>query len=396
MEVTTAAGSFEQLAREQAALRRVATLVAREPSPDEVFTAVTREAGLLLGAQRGTLLRVASPQRAEVMASWSDGTAPPVPVGHCAAIEEGRGILGQMLQTARPVRIEDFDAVGGVVATLMRELGIRSAVGGPIIIGGRVWGALTAVWPTDTTLPAGAEDRVAAFTELVSYAIQNAQTRTELAASRARLVEAADEARRQIERDLHDGAQQRLVATALELSMLDRQLDRDPQAARAVLARARDQLECGVSELRDLARGIHPTVLTERGLQAALAGLGQRAPLPVDMCIAVPDRLHPTIEAAAYFLVSEALTNVAKHARADAVSVDIAATDGTLEVTIADDGAGGADPANGSGLRGLVDRVAAIGGRLDVNSPSGEGTRLSARLPTSVLGTLHVQSANVA
>jgi len=396
MEVTTAAGSFEQLAREQAALRRVATLVAREPSPDEVFTAVTREAGLLLGAQRGTLLRVASPQRAEVMASWSDGTAPPVPVGHCAAIEEGRGILGQMLQTARPVRIEDFDAVGGVVATLMRELGIRSAVGGPIIIGGRVWGALTAVWPTDTTLPAGAEDRVAAFTELVSYAIQNAQTRTELAASRARLVEAADEARRQIERDLHDGAQQRLVATALELSMLDRQLDRDPQAATAVLARARDQLECGLSELRDLARGIHPTVLTERGLQAALAGLGQRAPLPVDMCIAVPDRLHPTIEAAAYFLVSEALTNVAKHARADAVSVDIAATDGTLEVTIADDGAGGADPANGSGLRGLVDRVAAIGGRLDVNSPSGEGTRLSARLPTSVLGTLHVQSANVA
>jgi len=396
MEVTTAAGSFEQLAREQAALRRVATLVAREPSPDEVFTAVTREAGLLFGAQRGTLLRVASPQRAEVMASWSDGTAPPVPVGHCAAIEEGRGILGQMLQTARPVRIEDFDAVGGVVATLMRELGIRSAVGGPIIIGGRVWGALTAVWPTDTTLPAGAEDRVAAFTELVSYAIQNAQTRTELAASRARLVEAADEARRQIERDLHDGAQQRLVATALELSMLDRQLDRDPQAATAVLARARDQLECGLSELRDLARGIHPTVLTERGLQAALAGLGQRAPLPVDMCIAVPDRLHPTIEAAAYFLVSEALTNVAKHARADAVSVDIAATDGTLEVTIADDGAGGADPANGSGLRGLVDRVAAIGGRLDANSPSGEGTRLSARLPTSVLGTLHVQSANVA
>jgi signal transduction histidine kinase len=178
--------------------------------------------------------------------------------------------------------------------------------------------------------------------------------------------------------------------------MLDRQLDRDPQAARAVLARARDQLECGVSELRDLARGIHPTVLTERGLEAALAALAQRAPLPVDMCVAVPDRLHPTIEAAAYFLVSEALTNVAKHARADAVSVDIAATDGTLEVTIADDGAGGADPANGSGLRGLVDRVAAVGGGLDVSSPSGEGTRLSARLPTSVLGTLHVQSANVA
>jgi signal transduction histidine kinase len=302
-------------------------------------------------------------------------------------------MLGQMLQTARPVRIEDFDDVGGVVAALMRELGIRSGVGGPIIIGGRVWGALTAVWPTDTTLPAGAEDQVAAFTELVSYAVQNAQTRNELAASRARLVEAADEARRQIERDLHDGAQQRLVVTALELSRLDRQLDRDPQAARAMLTRAREQLASGLSELRDLARGIHPTVLTERGLEAALAALAQRAPLPVELCVAVPDRLDPTIEAAAYFLVSEALTNIAKHAQADRVTVDIAATDGTLEVTIADDGAGGADPANGSGLRGLVDRVTAIGGRLDVSSPSGQGTRLSARLPTRVLGTLHAKPA---
>ena len=259
-----------------------------------------------------------------------------------------------MLQTAQPVRIEDFDDVGGVVAALMRQLGIRSGVGGPIVIGGRVWGALTAVWPTDTTLPAGAEDRVAAFTELVSYAIQNAQTRNELAASRARLVEAADEARRQIERDLHDGAQQRLVSTALELSMLDRQLDRDPQAARALLARAREQLTWGLSELRDLARGIHPTVLTERGLEAALAALVQRAPLPVDLSVELPDRLERTIEAAAYFLVSEALTNVAKHAQAETVSVDIASAHGTLEVKIADDGAGGADPANGSGLRGLV------------------------------------------
>ena len=387
----TASGSFEQLAREQASLRRMATLVASEPPADEVFTAVTREAGLLLGAQRGTLLRVASPHWAEVVASWSDGTAPPVPVGHRAPIDEGRGMLGQMLQTARPVRIEDFDDVGGVVAALMRELGIRSGVGGPIIIGGRVWGALTAVWPTDTTLPACAEDRVAAFTALVSYAVQNAQTRNELAASRARLVEAADEARRQIERDLHDGAQQRLVATALELSMLDRQLDRDPEAARAMLATAREQLACGLSELRDLARGIHPTVLTERGLEAALAALARRAPLPVDLCVVVQDRLDPTIEAAAYFLVSEALTNVAKHAQADAVSVDITATDDMLELTIADDGAGGADPANGSGLRGLVDRVTAVGGRLDVSSPSGQGTRLSARLPTRVLGTLHAQ-----
>jgi signal transduction histidine kinase len=260
----TTSGALEELVREHAALRRVATLVARGPSPREVFAAVTQEAGVLLGAQRATLLRVESPEWAVVVASWSDGTAPPVPVGHRGALD-GRGILGRMLQTAEPVRIEDFDEVGGAVAALMRDLGIRSGAGGPIILGGRVWGAVTAVWSAGTPLPMGAEDRVAAFAQLVAYAIENAETRDELAASRARLVEAADEARRRIERDLHDGAQQRLVATALELTLLDRQLERDPQGASITLARAREQLDDALRELRDLARGIHPAVLTERG-----------------------------------------------------------------------------------------------------------------------------------
>jgi signal transduction histidine kinase len=277
----------------------------------------------------------------------------------------------------------------------MRELGVRSGVGGPIVIGGRVWGAVTAAWPGEGPPPIGAEDRLAAFAVLVAHAVQNAQTRNELAASRARLVEASDEARRRIERDLHDGAQQRLVVTALELSMLERKLDQAPEAARAMLARAREQLACGLSELRDLARGIHPTVLTERGLEAAVTDLAQRAPLPVDLRVAVPDRLDPTIEAAAYFLVSEALTNVAKYAHAERVSVDIAATDGAVEVTIADDGAGGADAAKGSGLRGLIDRVTALGGRMDVSSPPGRGTRLSARLPVNVLATVHAQAATL-
>jgi signal transduction histidine kinase len=382
-------GALEQLVREHAALRRVATLVAREPSPSEVFTAVTRETGVLLGAQRATLLRVESAQWAVVVAGWTDGTAPPVPVGHRGALD-GRGILGQMLRTARPVRIEDFDEVGdGPVATLMRDLGIRSGAGGPIILGGRVWGAVSAVWPEGTSMPLGAEDRIAAFAELVSYAIENAETRDELAASRARLVAAADEARRRIERDLHDGAQQRLVAAALELTLLEHQLDRDPEGARPVLARAREQLDGGLGELRDLARGIHPTVLTDRGLEAALNALVQRAAVPVDLRVAVSERLDTAIEAAAYFLVSEALTNVAKHAQADTVSVDVASTDDTLVVTIADDGVGGADPGRGSGLRGLVDRVQAVGGRLEVSSASGEGTRLCARLPTTVLGSLN-------
>jgi signal transduction histidine kinase len=378
----------DALVAEQAALRRVATLVARAPAPDEVFTAVTRETGELLGAQRTSLLRIQSPERAAIVAGWSRGAAPAVPVGHTAVID-GRGILGQMLRAAAPVRIDDFDEVGGAVAALMRRLGIRSAAAGPIVLGGHLWGALTASWPAGASMPAGAEDRVAAFAELVSLAIENAEARQELAASRARLVAAADEARRRIERDLHDGAQQRLVAAALELSVLERRLERDPDGARTVLARAREHLEGGLAELRDLARGIHPAVLTERGLEAALGALVDLSPVPVDLRITVPDRLDAAIEATVYFLVSEALTNVAKYAQADTVSVDVAPSDGDLVVTIADDGVGGADPGQGSGLRGLVDRVQAIGGRLHVTSSPGEGTRLRAHLPAHVLGSLN-------
>jgi len=385
VDAHTATGALEELLREHAALRRVATLVAREPSPAEVFAAVTHEAGALLGAQRATLLRVASPEWAEVVASWSDGTAPPVPVGHRGALD-GRGILGQMLQTVRPIRIDDFDEVGGVVAALMRELGIRCGAGGPIVLGGRLWGALSAVWPDGAAMPPGAEERVAAFAELVSYAIENAETRRELAASRARLVEAADEARRRIERDLHDGAQQRLVAAALQLTLLDQWIERDPGAARTLLASAREQLDCGLGELRDLARGIHPSVLTDQGLEAALHAVVARAPLPVELRAAVPEGLDAAIEAAAYFLVSEALTNAAKYANAREVTVDVTSAGDTLIVTIADDGVGGADPGRGSGLRGLVDRVNAVGGDLELSSEPGRGTRLCARLPTNVLG----------
>ena len=175
---------------------------------------------------------------------------------------------------------------------------------------------------------------------------------------------------------MHDGAQQQFVAAALELTLLDHRLARDPEGARAVLARVRDQLDRGLGELRDLARGIHPTVLTERGLQAALNALVQRAAVPVDLRATVPEGLDRAIEAAAYFLVSEALTNVAKYAHAESVSVDVAPNDGTLVVTVADDGIGGADPTAGSGLRGLADRVNAVGGRLELDSVRGQGTRL--------------------
>ena len=294
-----------------------------------------------------------------------------------------------MMRDPRPLRIEDWDEIGGGVAALMRSLGIRSGAAGPIVIGGRVWGAVAAVWSDAADMPVGAEDRVAAFAQLVAYAIENAEARDEIAASRARLVEAADEARRRIERDLHDGAQQRLVAAALELTMLDNQLERDLGAARAALARAREQLDGGLGELRDLARGIHPSVLTDRGLAVALEALGKRAPMSVDLRVNVPGGLDKGIEAAAYFLVAEALTNAAKHAQADTVTVELAGNGETVFVSVADDGVGGAETGRGSGLGGLADRVEAVGGRLEITSPPGAGTTVSARLPANVLGDLN-------
>ena len=394
MNPTATTDASDQIVREHAALRRVAVLVARQASTSEVFGAVTEEAGRLLGAQTTNLMRVANPELAVIVAGWSEGAAH-VPVGSTGLLD-GRGLVGKILNTGKPSRVEDFDDVGGAVADAMRSLGLRSGVAGPVIVGGRIWGALVACSAAPVPLPAGTEDRIAAFAQLISLAIENAETREDLAASRARLVKAADEARRRIERDLHDGAQQRFLATALTLSLVDRQLERDPEAARALLASAREELDHGLGELRDLARGLHPTVLTDCGLETAVRSLIQRAPVAVELRASVPDRLDTTIEAAAYFLVCEALTNVARYAEAESVSVELEPSGGKLVVTITDDGVGGADLAERLGLRGLVDRVQAVGGRLELASPAGKGTRLRAELPTSLLGSLDAVASDIA
>jgi signal transduction histidine kinase len=385
VEARVATDSPEQIAREHEALRRLAILVARQPSTAEVFAAVTEETGRLLGAQTSNLMRVANPELAVIVAGWSEGAAH-VPVGSTGKLD-GRGMVGKILETGRPSRVDDFDDVGGDVAKAMRSLGLRSGVAGPVIVDGRIWGALVVCSAGSEPLPPGTEDRVAAFAQLISLAIENAETREELAASRVRLVAAADEARRRIERDLHDGAQQRLVATALTLTLLDRKLEGGSDDASSLLASARQELDRGLSELRDLARGLHPAELTDHGVEAAVRSLAHRAPIAVDFHAAVPERVDATIEAACYFVVSEALTNVVKYAEASSVSVDLTVTDDTLVATIADDGIGGAEPELGSGLRGLVDRVHAVGGRLQVSSPPGEGTRLRAELPTSLRWT---------
>jgi PAS domain S-box-containing protein len=205
----------------------------------------------------------------------------------------------------------------------------------------------------------------------------------ELAASRARIVEAADAERRRLERNLHDGAQQRLVTLSLSLRLAAAQLSSDPAAARVVLLGAVEELALALDELRELARGIHPAVLTEHGLDRALEALAYRAPLPVEITSAPGGRLPAALEAAAYYLVAEAMTNAAKYANASVVTVSVDRTPHHAVVEIADDGCGGADPAGGSGLRGLADRIEALHGRLEVSSPPGAGTRITAMLPLS-------------
>jgi signal transduction histidine kinase len=248
-------------------------------------------------------------------------------------------------------------------------------------VGGRLWGVLAAATNTDEPLAEGLERRLTDFAELIAQALANADAYAKLAASRARLVEVGDAERRRLERNLHDGAQQRLVSVALQLNMVAARVESDPDAARALLATAQADLAHGLDELRELARGIHPVVLTERGLGAAVDSLVARAPLPVDVASLPEERLSAPVEAAAYYVVAEAITNVAKYAHASTATVSIARENGCATVVVSDDGVGGADPAAGSGLRGLAARVEALNGRLDVDSPRGGGTRITAEIP---------------
>ena len=199
--------------------------------------------------------------------------------------------------------------------------------------------------------------------------------------ARRRIIDAADAERRRIERDLHDGAQQRLVSVTLTLRLVEARITSDPESACALVARAREEAEAAIVELRELARGIHPAVLSDHGLGPALDALAARAPVPVEVSGVPAEPLPPAIEAAAYFVTSEALANVAKYAQASAASVRVSIDDGRLCVQIADDGVGGADPAAGSGLDGLRDRVDALDGRLELESPPGAGTTLTVEIP---------------
>jgi signal transduction histidine kinase len=370
------------LADEQAALRRVATLVAGEASPSNVFQQVTEEIGRLLGLPSASVMQYDGARTATVVGAWSEEGTPRFPVGATLDLD-GDTVISKVLRSGSTQRVESYEEASGTLAETLRGFGYRAAVAAPVGVGGRLWGAVAAATASDDPLPEHVERRLCDFADLVAQALANADAYEQLAASRARLVEVGDAERRRLERNLHDGAQQRLVSVALELSMVRTKLESDPQAARELLSTAQDDLARGLDELRELARGIHPVVLTERGLGPALDGLLARAPIPIEIAELPEGRLSATVEAAAYYVVAEAITNVAKYAHASHATVSIRRSDGRATVTVSDDGVGGADPATGSGLRGLAARVEALDGRLDVDSPPERGTRITAEIPLS-------------
>jgi GAF domain-containing protein len=365
-----------QLAEEQKALRRIATLVARGVPPEAVFASVTDELARLLLAEMANLIRFESDGTFTMLASARER----FPVGGRWPIG-GKNPTTTIFETGRPARSDDYAAnATGPQVGIAREAGLRSTVGVPIIVEGRLWGAIGVGSNREATLPPDTEARLGSFMELVAMAIANAESRAALATSRARIVAAADESRRKIERDLHDGAQARQVHAVIALKLALRALSNADANAEELVAEALRHAEQANAELRELAHGILPAALTRGGLRVGLDALVSRLSLPVSVHAPV-ERLPAGVEATAYFVVSEALTNVVKHARAAGAEVTARVESGTLVVEVCDDGVGGARGDHGTGLGGLEDRVSALDGRLVVESPPGGGTRVCASLP---------------
>ena len=368
------------LAEEQSALRRVATLVARGDSPAGVFAAVVTEVCRLLGADLTALFRYDPGDTATVVAAHTESGSQ-IAVGTRAAVEGENNVVVIVSRTGRAARLDGPVRGSDDLSALLSGREIYSRIAAPIVVTGRLWGAMASAWSAPERMPIGVDARVKEFTELVATAVANADARAQLTASRARIVAAADEARRRIERDLHDGTQQRLVSLALELRGAEAAVRPEQEELRAQLVHAAGELAAATTDLQRISRGIHPAILSEGGLGPALKALARRSAIPVELDVHTDRRLPQPVEVAAYYVVSEALTNAAKHARASVVHVDVTARDALVELSIRDDGVGGADTGRGSGLVGLTDRVEALGGALEIASPAGRGTLLHVKIP---------------
>jgi signal transduction histidine kinase len=355
----------------------VATLVVEGRRPAELFSAVSEEVARLFGSGAG-VLRYDHDGRAIVFVGAA-GVG--IPIGTRWEFQEGMA-PAEVYETHRSARVDSMDwtAIGGPAAATARRIGVVSTVVSPIIVEGLLWGAMS-VSSTEEPLPSHSEERLEQCTELVATAIANAEYRAELAASRRRIVAASDEARRRIERDLHDGIQQRLVSLGLELRLAESRVPAELAETRTTIARLARGLSLSIDELQEVSRGIHPAILAEGGLGSALRTLARRSAVPVELSGEIEHRLPEPIEVAAYYVVSEALTNATKHANASRVDIEASTQDGSLRLSIRDDGIGGADPTRGSGLVGLTDRVEALGGSIRVGSRPGDGTHITVELP---------------
>ena len=361
---------LQALAAEQAALSRVAVAVATEHRTDSLFNTVTEEVARLFGARWAATVRYEDTADVVVVGEWHAADDFELELG--ARFPLRGGAISQAKETCAPARIEyQLDPDGGR----------REMVAAPIIVSGRIWGATSISMSAPHSFPRDAEERLGKFTTLVAVALADTEAREQLRASRARIVRAGDEARWRMERNLHDGAQQRLVSLSLMLGLAQQRVEADPTTARDLLDAASDELAHALEELRELARGLHPAVLTDRGLPTALEALASRAPIIVELHDVSGDRFSPSVEAAAYYVVAESLTNVAKYAEATAAQVSVTRRNGVAVVVVTDDGVGGADASRGSGLRGLADRVEALEGRLEVESTRGRGTVVRAEIP---------------
>jgi signal transduction histidine kinase len=379
---TAADAHLAEVEAEQAALRRIAALLARSVPAEEVFDAVVDEVRSLMGVEAAGLVRYEADKTATVLALSAEADARVVLRGDKLSTE-GYNVPALVLRTGRPARIDDYTkATGGENVRRFREAGVRSSVGAPVQLRERLWGLL-GVYSMHRRIPADTEARLADFAALVASALANVQAWSELEASRVRILTAADEARRRVQRDLHDGAQQRVVVLGLKARMLA-----ESEAARtagldAELRSFEVDLNGVLEELRTIASGLHPAALSRGGLAPALSTLARRSPVPVLLDVRLPGGVAESVEVAAYYVVAETLTNTTKHAKASRIDVTAELRDGRLRVCVRDDGVGGADPTGGSGLVGLKDRIEAFGGTMTLDSPSGGGTTLVAQLPLS-------------
>jgi PAS domain S-box-containing protein len=361
---------------EQAALRKVATVVAQGAAPGDVFITVAAEIADLLDADLTLIGRYELDASFSYLAAGGSMQAP-------SLLEDrlmlgGENLASKILGSGRPEWMS-YDNATGPIAVFARRLGLRSAVATPILVDGRIWGAMFACWTRRREISSETMKRLSQITELVAAAIANTQTRSALIESRARVVAAGDETRRRIERDLHDGAQQRLVTLALKMRSYEAEI---PPELTDLFSEVASGLEEIHNDIRELSHGIHPAALSRAGLASALRTLGDRAPLPVDVAVRISGRPAERIETAVYYVVAEALTNVAKHAQASRAVVEVDEAVGLIRVAVSDDGIGGADLSQGSGLLGLRDRVDALGGTMTVSSPA-SGTTLVVELPTA-------------